>query len=59
MHFRILKWLKVLKWSKICFKMVKTMTPKATDQNILFLNERIPFIYTVDLTSVVSNYNSY
>ena len=32
------------------------MTPKTTDQNILFLNERIPFIYTVDLTSVVSNY---
>ena len=37
-----LKWLKVLKLSKICLKMVKAMTPKANDQNILFLNERIP-----------------
>ena len=55
-HFTTLKWLKVLKLSKICFKMVKAMTPKTTDQNILFLNEQIPFIYTVDLTSVVSNY---
>ena len=33
------------------------MTPKTNDQNILFLNERIYHsIYTVDLTSVVSNY---
>ena len=42
-HFMTLKWLKVLKLSKICLKMVKAMTPKANDQNILFLNERIPF----------------
>ena len=41
--FTTLRWLKVLKLSKICFKMVKTMTPKINDQNILFLNERIPF----------------
>ena len=32
------------------------MTPKATDQNILFLNERNHSIYTVDLMSVVLNY---
>ena len=36
-----LKWLKVLKLSKICLQMVKAMTPKTTDQNILFLNERM------------------
>ena len=42
-HFTTLKWLKVLKLRKICFKMVEVMTPKTTDQNILFLNERIPF----------------
>ena len=42
-HFRTLKWLKVLKLSKICLIMVKVMTPKTTDQNILFLNERIRF----------------
>ena len=29
--------------SKICFKMVKAITPNTTDQNILFLNKRIPF----------------
>ena len=38
-----LKFLNVCKWYKICLKMVKAMTPKTTDQNILFLNERIPF----------------
>ena len=38
-----LKWLKVLKLSSICFKMLKAMTPKTTDQNMLFLNERISF----------------
>ena len=27
----------------MCLKMVKAMTPKTNDQNILFLNERIPF----------------
>ena len=43
MHFTTLKWLKVLNLSKIWLKMVKAMTPKTTDQNILFLNERIPF----------------
>ena len=42
-HFTILKWLKVLKLSKICFKMVKAMTPKTNDQNILFLSEQLPF----------------
>ena len=42
-HFTTLKWLKVLQLSKICLNMVKAMTPKTTDQNILFLNERIPF----------------
>ena len=35
-----LKWLKVLKLSQICLKIVKVMTPK-TDQDSLFLNERI------------------
>ena len=43
MHFTTLKWLKVLKLSKICLKMVKAMTSKTNDQNILFLNERIQF----------------
>ena len=38
-----LKRLEVLQLSKICLKMVKDMTSKAIDQNILFLNERIPF----------------
>ena len=43
-HFTTLKWLKVLKLSKICLKIVKCMMAKTTDQNILFLNERIiPF----------------
>ena len=37
-HFTTLKWLKVLKLSKICLKMVKAMMPKTTDQNILILN---------------------
>ena len=41
-HFTTLKWLKVLKLSKICFKMIIAMTPKTTDQNILFFSERIP-----------------
>ena len=41
-HFTTLKWSKVLKLSKICLKMVKAMTPKSADQNILFLNEWIP-----------------
>ena len=57
-HFATLKWLKILKLSKIYLKMVKAMMPKTTDQNVLFLNERIPYICTVDLTSVVSNYLS-
>ena len=57
-HFTTLKWLQVLKLSKICLKMIKAMTSKTTEQNILFLNEWIPFVYTVDLTSVVSNYLS-
>ena len=39
-HF---EWLKVLKLSKICLKMVKAMTQKITDQKISFPNERIPF----------------
>ena len=52
-HCTTLKWLKVLKLSKICLKMVKAMAPKTTDQNILFRNERIPFNLTVDLMSVV------
>ena len=42
-RFTTLKWLNVLKFSKICLKMVKAMTRKTTDQNILFLNEWIPF----------------
>ena len=42
-QFTTLKWLKVLKLSNICSKMVKAMTLKTNDQNILFLNERIPF----------------
>ena len=42
-HFTTLKWLKVVKLSKSCFKMVKRMMPTTTDKNILFLNERIPF----------------
>ena len=42
-HFTTLKWLKLLKLSTICFKMVKAMTTKTNDQNILFLNERMPF----------------
>ena len=42
-HFTTLKWLKVPKLSKICLEMVQAMTPKTTDQNILFLNEQIPF----------------
>ena len=42
-YFTTLKWLKLLILSKICFKMVKAMTPKTNNQNILFLNELIPF----------------
>ena len=42
-HFTTSKWLNVLKLSKVCLKMVKCMTSKTTDQNILFLNVRIPF----------------
>ena len=42
-HFMTLKWLKVLKLNKICLKMVKAMAPKTTNQNILFLSDRIPF----------------
>ena len=42
-HFTTWKLLEVLKLSKRCLKMVKAMTPKTTSQNILFLNERIPF----------------
>ena len=42
-HLTTLKWLKVLKLSKICLKMTKAMTPKTTDQNIWFLNDRIRF----------------
>ena len=38
-----LKRLKLFKSSKICFKMTKNMTPKTTEQNICFLNERIHF----------------
>ena len=38
-HNMTLKWLKVLKLSNICLKMVKAMIPKTTDQNILFLKE--------------------
>ena len=53
-HFTTLKWLKVLKLSKICFKMVKAMTPKQPDQNSSFLNERIPF--NLNLMGVVLNY---
>ena len=37
------KWLKVLKLSKLCLKMVKAMTLKTNDQNILVLHERLPF----------------
>ena len=32
-----------IKIRKNLIKMVKDMTPKTTDQNILFFNERIPF----------------
>ena len=55
-HFT-LNWLKVLKLSKIFLKMIWSKPGRQTqnDQNIMFLNERIPFINTVDLTSVVSN----
>ena len=42
-HLTTLKWLDMLKLSKICFKMIKAITPKTTDQNICFLNERIRF----------------
>ena len=39
-HFTTLKWLKVLKLSKVCLKMNKKK--KKNDQNVLFLNKRIP-----------------
>ena len=34
------------------------MTPKTTDQYIGFSTNRYDSVYTVDLTSVVSNYKS-
>ena len=51
-HVTPFKVVKSIKLSKVCLKMVKAITQKTNDQNILFLNERIH----VDLTSVVSNY---
>ena len=38
-----LKLLEVFKSSKICLKMISTMTPKTTDQNICFRIEQIRF----------------
>ena len=60
-HFTTIKWLKVLKCSKICLKMVKAMTQKKKKKKKLigifcFSMNRYHSIYTVDLTSVVSNY---
>ena len=42
-HFTTLKWLKALKLSKICLKMIKAIMPKTTEPNIWFLNARIRF----------------
>ena len=62
-QFTTLKWLKVLKLSKISLKMVKAMTPKTNDQSSLFLNEEIPFnlhctfnVCNVKLLILINNY---
>ena len=56
-HFTTLKWLKVLKLSKICLKVAKVMTPKTIDQNILFLIEHCRFNECgIKLLILISNY---
>ena len=57
-HFTTLTWLKVLKLSKICLNMIKAMTPKNQNEHFGFSMNGYDSIYTVDLTSVVSDYKS-
>ena len=47
-YFTTFKWLKVLKFCKICLKMIQAMTPKTFD----FSKNGYDSIYTVDLTRV-------